>query len=119
MPPVRNDQIVRRACFEDTYVNLVPQEPLSTPGRSGFFQHAGEAAVGNELLQGGENIHGVGEPRVQKRQRDGDGVEHRRNLALEITAERGCQFGFPAVLADDGGLQNVMRDGRQQQHAAV
>src|SRR5437867_12179593 len=93
--------------------------PASTRGRSGCFQHAGEAAVGDEPQQRDEDLHGVGEPRTDERQRDGEGVEHGGKLAFEIAAERCGEFGFLAVLADDGGLQNVVRDGRQQQHAVV
>src|SRR5450759_4047207 len=87
----------------------------------GAREAAGEVhdPVGDDPHERDQHVDAVGDPRLHERHRDGDGVEDRRRLALEVPADGlGEQRPLPLAV-DDDALQDVVGDGRHQQHHAV
>ena len=66
-----------------------PADDLQTADRS--FN----TPVGNELHQGYQNVDRVRNPCIKEREQDAGDIEHRRNLALEVTKARTVDACWP------------------------
>src|ERR1700722_8395001 len=93
-------------------------------GNRGLFplvlrQHTLDARIGNEPEEGDEDEEGLGNPRTDEGERNGEEVTGGREFSFPVVADGGGEEGVGALLLDDGALQDVVGDGGHEEDEAI
>src|SRR5439155_24348629 len=92
---------------------------LVAPRGSAAHQEVLESSFRDDQNNRDRGLDGAGGQRGRERQRDRDRVEHDRDPALEIAAQRNGQGRFRAMMGDERVREDVVRDRRENQDDPV